>query len=127
MLPDGRQLGRISKTPGSRSRNTQLTSQLVGQSLVPGPADGLPIRSWHTEEPFELIAPPRERGDYLVAGRIQDPALEPEPLSDGQRVLEDFLLGEEPRHAHGMRGISGVAGNRRLVIDNAHRYPAATQ
>jgi hypothetical protein len=26
-----------------------------------------------------------------------------------------------------MQGISGVTGDRRLVIDNAHRYPAATQ
>jgi hypothetical protein len=86
-----------------------------------------PSAACSSAESLELFPPARECRDDLVACGEENPSPESQPLAGIEDALDDLGFLAQPRDTQGEGCIARVARDRRLVVDDANRYPFATE
>ena len=121
------QLSRVLGVPRAGGGDAEPVGQLVGEALIPRDVHGRPGRRRHAKDLFELLALAREGSDHLVAGRIDHPAVEPEPAADVEHRPHDRRAVSKLGHPQCLRGVPRVLRDRRLVVDDDHGDPVTAE
>ena len=110
--------------PCAWSRDAKLYSQLVGESFVPNPLNGRPLRRGDAELAAQLFSRMRERRHCFFARREENPTVQLESAACLENCSNQLGGISQIRIFGVIRRISGETRDGPFVIDNTNRYTA---
>src|SRR5215469_9673390 len=122
-----RQFVPVLRKPCFGNRDSGFFGKQVGIAFVPGPANRVPSRSWHTKRFPQEIAIKRNRRYRFISRWVENPAMQVQLATRLQDHFDGLRLVAKAWHADRVGGIARVAGDGVFVIDDTYRHPAATQ